>query len=574
MKKYSKHSLNILKKQFKKEWLFIFLLSLGNIALAALTVEFAVISKNLVDSAVAAEKDDVIRFAVVLALISAANLALQALMSGISETSRARMKNSVRQQLLISILHKEFASSSKYHSGELVNRMFSDVRVISEGIVGIVPPLLGMIVKLCSATVVLWQFSPEFTPILLAFGILMTFGGTLCKKKMKSLHKNVQSQEDSVNAVFVEISENLRFIKASGAEKKAEVRAENSHRSFFAAQMKRRNFSVFTHIGFGAVTEICFLLTLVWGCLGISEGVISFGTLTAMMQLVGQIQSPLAAVPTLLQRFYGVSASADRLRELLSLPDETVDCELNEKHFALTAFDSVALNNLQFDYNRNEVLTSLNGEIKNGDFVAITGLSGTGKTTLFLLLLGIYKSTGGSIEISFGKESLPPCCATRALFSYVPQGNAVFSGSIRDNLTFLCENADDDILWNAAKIACIDDFIESLPDKMDTILGERGLGLSEGQAQRIAVARAIVSNTPILLLDEATSALDEETEASLLSNLSRLNGKTCLIVTHRRAALSICNKQLCLENGAGVISQINNTMIDKNNTMIDKGDSI
>ncbi len=556
MKKKYEISKNLFKKWLKNEWLGILVLSFGNIAAAGLTVCFSLISRTLVDSAVAAEHSAVAKNALLLAIVSAGSLALQALMSGISDTVKARLKNRHRQQLLSAILHKEFASASKYHSGELVNRIFSDVQVIAEGIVGIIPPLLGMVSRLCAATVVLWRFDPRFTLILLVLGSAMTFGGTVFKRKMKGLHKGVQREEDSVHAVFIEILENLRFVKASGSEKTMEARVEERQHGFFAAQMRRRNFSLFTHVSFGAVTELCWLITMVWGCFGIANGALSFGTLTAMMQLVGQIQSPLAGFPTLLQRFYSVSASAERLEELYSLPNESSDVNLPKKENPPVDFKKIQLENLQFVYDRNTVLSNVSGQISKGDFVAITGLSGGGKTTLFLLLLGIYKPADGKIEFITEGEAFLPSAATRALFSYVPQGNAIFSGSIRDNLMMLCENADEEMLWKAAKVACIDEFIDSLPQKMDTVLGERGLGLSEGQTQRLAVARAVAGRAPILLLDEATSALDEETEAAMLSNLSELNDTTCLIVTHRKAALSICNKQLQLENGYGRISEI------------------
>ena len=187
--------------------------------------------------------------------------------------------------------------------------------------------------------------------------------------------------------------------------------------------------------------------------------------------------------------------------------------------------------------------------VKRGEFVGIIGNSGIGKSTLFRLMLGVYAPNSGTITINTADGEIPCDTAARRLFAYVPQGNMVFSGTLRDNITMINPQAPDDLVNAALKICCADDFISSLPNGLDTEIGERGLGLSEGQVQRIAIARALVANAPILLLDEATSALDCDTEARLLNNLRKIENITCIIVTHRKPALSICDRTLKLENG-------------------------
>ena len=189
----------------------------------------------------------------------------------------------------------------------------------------------------------------------------------------------------------------------------------------------------------------------------------------------------------------------------------------------------------------------MNGEIRRGDFAALTGISGGGKTSLFQLLLGIYRPTSGRVFFEQGDRQVPVSKATRSLFAYVPQGNTLFSGTLRENLTMFTDHASPEEVQNAVRAACLEDVVREVG--MDAVLGERGVGLSEGQAQRVAVARALLSKAPILLLDEATSALDEETEARMLKNISAMREKTCIIVTHRRAALSICDYTFHIENG-------------------------
>ncbi len=195
------------------------------------------------------------------------------------------------------------------------------------------------------------------------------------------------------------------------------------------------------------------------------------------------------------------------------------------------------------------MFTDADFEIRKNDFVVISGISGIGKSTLFKLLLGVLTPDGGEIRVTAGGRTYPADKNTRGLFAYVPQGNLLFSGTVRDNIRFIKEDATEEEVLRAAKIACADTFIEELPAGLDTLLGEGGSGLSEGQMQRIAVARAILTDAPVLLLDEATSALDEETEARLLSNIRALENKTCLIISHKKAAYAVCTRELTVKDG-------------------------
>ncbi|MGN1090071.1 MAG: ATP-binding cassette domain-containing protein, partial [Huintestinicola sp.] len=211
--------------------------------------------------------------------------------------------------------------------------------------------------------------------------------------------------------------------------------------------------------------------------------------------------------------------------------------------------EKIMLEDVCYSYGENDVLKDVCIDVEKGSITSLTGISGGGKSTLFLLLLGAYQPSSGSIVFSSPKGSFGAGRETRRLFAYVPQGNQLFSGTIAENIAFLKSGADRDDIMHAAEIACAAEFIKELPGGLDTKVGENGFGLSEGQAQRIAVARAILSGAPVLLLDEATAALDEATEARLLENISALDGKTVMIVTHRPAALKICSRHLILKDG-------------------------
>ena len=258
--------------------------------------------------------------------------------------------------------------------------------------------------------------------------------------------------------------------------------------------------------------------------------------------LTFRIEGPIANAVSIASEAYGVISSSERLLELTDLPAE-------ERGETLTDFDAIRLEDVTFIYDDGveEVLQSINWTIRKGDFMALTGMSGGGKTSLFQLLLGIYKPTAGSVSFCNGNKEVPASRGTRGLFAYVPQGNTLFSGTLRENLTMFADSATDEEIMIAAQAACIDHVVKDIG--LDAVLGERGVGLSEGQAQRVAVARALIGGAPILLLDEATSALDDKTEEKLLHNISKMRDKTCIIVTHRKAALEICDYTLHIADG-------------------------
>ena len=296
---------------------------------------------------------------------------------------------------------------------------------------------------------------------------------------------------------------------------------------------------------------------------GILTGTISYGTLTAITQLITQIQSPFANITGYLPRWYQMIASAERLMEIESFDDDIVESSEpreNVLSFYRDSFSSIGLDNVSYTYypasnkvdsvvkdNMPVAVSSLSLSISKGEYVAFTGHSGCGKSTALMLLMGIYKPDSGMRYVELKDGSRKELTSSwHRLFAYVPQGNKLMSGTVREIVSFADKDSssDDARINEALKIACADSFITELDNGIDTVLGERGTGLSEGQMQRIAIARAIFSKAPVLVLDEATSALDESTEKELLENLRALTDKTVIIVTHRAAALDICDRKV------------------------------
>lgn len=273
------------------------------------------------------------------------------------------------------------------------------------------------------------------------------------------------------------------------------------------------------------------------------------------MQLTAQVQTPLAGLSGLIPMAYSVMASAERMMELENLPEEW---EANERNIqvqvAYEKMDSLFFRDVSFGYGRELVLSHADLTIDKGDFVIVSGLSGIGKSTLFKLLLGVFAPTAGVIGLKLHSgEQLTMDRYTRRLFAYVPQGNLLLSGTIRENISLVNPQATEEEIMTAAQVSCAAEFISTLPDGLNTLIGEKGKGLSEGQVQRLAIARAILSGPPILLLDEATSALDEATEEKLINNIRSLTDKTCILISHKKTVLSVCDKEIRIEKGSLII---------------------
>lgn len=537
-------------KWSKKQHKFVLLTSIINVLYAGLSLVFSLVTKEIVDSALLPDIPLVIKYAALLALIILVQLGLTYTLSRLNAYIKAKMQMSMRREVLDQILKKEYKDISSFHSGELVNRMFSDVNTVIDGVTSIIPPLLCMITQLVGAIIILAGLDYRFVIVLCGVGLIALVVTLLFKKKMKQMHKDVQSCEGKVHAVLQETIENTKLIKASGIEESMENVVADRQTDFYNHQMKRNRFTSAAGTGLRGIFNASWLFAIVWGCIGIATGQYSYGTLMAIMQLVGQIQSPFRNLSGTLQQIYGTISSGERLLEIFDLPnEENEEFEYEDGNVIYNRLKDIKIRNMYFSYNDdNSVLENVNINMSKGDFIAFTGLSGGGKSTLFSLLLGIYKPNSGAIEFVEENKITSPCKKMRSLFAYVPQGNAIFSGTIRENLTMFNTEATEKELYKACEIADIKSFIEELPEGLDSRIGERGLGISEGQSQRLAIARAIVSNAPILLLDEATSALDEMTEATVLKNISNMNNKTCFIVTHRRAAFNICNKRFHLQN--------------------------
>lgn len=540
----------------KGSWIFVFIYALLSAALAYFGILTAYGTKDVVNGATSNDAALLKRGAIYLLILVVVQILLKIFNGNMYERSRARIEIKIRTRVFESIMKKDYAAISAHHSGDLLNRLTSDVQTICDGVTGLVPHIVSLLTKMISAVVIIAGLDWIFAAIFLAGGALIALISLFFRKYLKNIHKEAQSADGKVRSFFQESLASLLVIKVFNAYKQISEKARLLQEDNYKIRIKRATISIFANTGVQMAFSLGYLFAMVLGGFRVYRGMIDIGELTAILQLVNQIQSPLYALAGVIPTYYSVIASAERIIEIENYADEAEsDGSLYDRYECYEKLKEIVFDSVTFKYNRDYVFKNATAVIKKGDFVAITGISGIGKSTLLKLLLGVVYPQEGTIKIVTEDSEKQVDRNTRSLFSYVPQGNMLLSGTLRENVTFMCKEKSDEEIERAVKLSCSDDFVSRLPDGLETVVGERGLGLSEGQIQRIAIARAILYDAPIILFDEATSALDEETEERLLKNLRAMENKTCVIVSHKPAALTVCNKEIRIEDGKILVSE-------------------
>ncbi|MDD6604080.1 MAG: ABC transporter ATP-binding protein [Eubacteriales bacterium] len=547
--KFKKSDINTLKWVYsvcKKQGWYVVAITVVNVINAISMVLFADFSKKIINAAAIDHSWELaIKYAVEFFVLIMFQMVLTLTSKSLTERCRCKLEWILKQHMLCTVMKKDYAQASKYHTGDLQNRMFNDVMIISNGFTVILPDVIYFVTKLLCAFAYLVAMDKIFALVFFVGGVLVFLCSTIFRKTIKRLHKRVQETEGKTRSFIQEILTSLLVIKSFVVEDKVAKEADELQNVNFVAKMKRRFFGIMVNAGLTFVFSLGYVFAIVFGAYRLINGALNYGEIIAMLQMVNQIQQPFATLSALLPQYFSLLASAERLMEIEALPDEESD---KEDYVDVTdtygKLDYIDFDRISFAYDRDIILDDTSLKINKGDFVAIMGISGIGKSTLLKLLLGVFKVSSGDINLITADGKMPVDFHTRRLFSYVPQGNFLLSGTIRDNLTFINSDVTDDEINEAIRISCSDKFINDLPDGLNTVIGERGIGLSEGQLQRLAIARSILSKSPIMLLDEATSALDEDTELRFLQNLKDMKDKTCIIVSHKRAALEICNKHI------------------------------
>ena len=543
-----KHALLWSMKQISRRIPAILILVMAQVGHALFSVFFALGSRGVIDSAVAADKVLFTQACIRQAFIILGILLCQALSRHLRERLSADLERDWKRKLLRGLIHGEYAQVSKYHSAELLNRLNNDVSKVNEGVLTILPSGAAMVTRLAAAVVVLGILDRKLTLIAAILGCIVIGATAVMRSRLKNLNKQVSEEDGKVSGFLQETMEKLLLVQAMDVSKEVEARSDILLENRYLLQKKRKNVSLMANSCVSIMYYGAGFLALCWCAGKLLRGEMSFGSLTAVIQLVNQLQSPFVNLSGVMPKFLAMLAAAERLQELEQIQGEPAPA-LAEPEACYDKAEAICGRGLHFTYDRDEILRGADFTLPKGAFAVITGPSGIGKSTLLKLLLGVFSHSQGQLYLSGKEDELTLDRSTRSLFAYVPQGNMLFSGTLRDNLTITCPNPTAQQLEQALYVSCMDGFLETLPQGLDTPLGENGVGLSEGQAQRLAIARAVLGGAPILLLDECTSALDEETERHVLERLKGLPGKTCIAVTHRPEAIRLCDWQLEMHDG-------------------------
>ena len=514
-------------------------------ALSALSfVALALITKRVMDIATGDTTGSLLKSGILLFAVIAIQILLSAAQSILNAYSNGKQTIAFRNYLFGVLCRKKYADISAYHSGDILNRFTSDIDTVVTSSVNIIPNVVSIATKIVAGIGTMLFMNPYIAAAVLLCGVTFPAIGRAINKRYKYMHKECQRTEGRTRAFLQECFENIVVIKTFISEAPFIKKLDSYMDDNFRLKIKRTSISVIANISLYALFTAGYYAVLLWGAGGLSGGTLTYGTLMAFLQLISQLRAPLQNVSGILPQYYSALASAERLMELEGAADEPFPAAAERLEKIKEDFRTLEIKNLFFGYAGESVLRDFSFCAKRGNITAITGESGSGKSTLFKLILGLYEPQSGSIAIN---GEIPLDASLRGLFAYVPQGNMVLSGTVRENITMNNRTVTDEQIERAARAAEIYDYITSLPDGFETHLAERGAGLSEGQIQRISIARALLTNAPILLLDEATSALDEETETRVLANIKSMTDKTVLFITHRNTSLKVCDRIVHVE---------------------------
>ena len=532
------------------------LLLVVRILQSAACVAYAYAFGRVVDSAQAGAREVFFKQLAFFIVLVITTLILQAFGRYLLEKSKTALEKRFKAHTFSQLLGREYARIAQTHTGEWMNRITSDALVVADAAAAIVPELTGALTRMLGAVVSLIGFAPQIALILLPGGLLMTGFSCLIRKRLKQLHKKMQQADGKARSFMQERLYSLPVVRAFTQEDSSVRMAAEHIDQYSQARMRRFRFVNISFSLFAVAVNGAQVLGIGLCGWGILTGSMTYGTMSSVLYLINLMESPIHSVSGYFAQYYSMLASAERLMEIEEFEPDTVSSPRSQETVHAYYRDELAafgLEKVSFAYEEGEdniVLDHFSAEIRKGEFVAFTGESGCGKSTTMKLLMNLYKIREGDVYLSGKDGTRQMLDATwRGLFAYVPQGNQLISGTIRETLAFSDKELmkQEEKIQEALRIACADGFVFELPDGLDTVLGERGSGLSEGQMQRLSVARAVLSGRPVLLLDEATSALDAATEEQLLKNLRAMTDRTVLIITHRDAALDICDRQVRFE---------------------------
>ena len=486
---------------------------------------------------------DVIMAVMWMALVISGTFVLDFCSTWVKNYYGVRAQNRMQRRMLGHILHSEFQGRNSMHSGDVINRLESDVNTVVNFVAETIPNAVSVFCLFVGAFVYLYSLDNRLAIIIVIMFPLFLLVSKIYVGRMRELSRDVRNSDSMVQSLLQESIQNRILVKSLEGEDVIIDKLTTQHDALHRKVIRRTKFSVFSSMLVSIGFASGYIVAFAWGALRLAAGTLTYGGMSAFLQLVNRVQRPARALTNLAPQFVSVFTAAERLMIL-----EDVPLEKQGKQIPLAGPCGIAVRNVTYAYPETPdkvIIHNLSFDFKPGTCTAVIGETGAGKTTLIRMILALLKPVEGSVNIYNVDNDVPVSPQTRCNIIYVPQGNTMMSGTIRENLQMGNVDATDAEMCKALDTACAD-FIRTLPDGLDTEFSEQGGGLSEGQAQRICIARALLRNCPLMILDEATSALDSETEKKLLNNLLTDKSRTIIFITHRQVVLDYCDASLHL----------------------------
>ena len=518
-----------LRKLLKPYWGRIWLLCLLMVLLSVLQVAMALLFRFVIDAALDGGKNLALWAALLLADLLAV-VGVYAWLSWLNGATEDHLQSAIRKDILRTAAYSRDEKLLDHHSGELLNRAMEDVSTLCDGVITALPSLLGQLARIVVAFVAIWLVSRPVALLLLVAAVVVVGGMAILRPLLKKQHRQVRESDEKLMSAMQEDLQQLELIQGLQVQEQTLERFEKTTDRNLFVRFRRRLTSVGANAVINLGSQLSVVALLLWGAVHVAAGELSYGSLTAMLQLLGQFRAPVLGLSGTWSRFAAVEVAAERLTELLQ-PTRPAQKQPVE------AVEEIVFENVTFTYPGDEipVLENYSFRFPVGGWTCLTGVSGKGKTTIFKLILGLYAPQAGRVYLKTSAGEVPCGEGTRHLFAYVPQDYALFSGTVLENLQLVEPDITPERLREVLQLAQAD-FVWELADREQAQVRENNAGLSKGQLQRLAIARAVLMDRPVFLLDECTSALDAQTEDALLHSLRQLN-KQAILVTHRPDAV-------------------------------------
>ena len=505
----------------------------------------SVASKYLIDIITGYETSKLWIMAVIMVGSSLFSLAFSSIISRISTKLSIDINNDIQADIFDKIIDADWLSLNKYSNGDILNRFNSDINTVSSNAISWLPTIIISVYNFTATFLVILHYDWIMALIALGSAPVMLLCSRLLIKKQRDYSKMVREMSSNLMSFEVEAFYNFDTIKSFGVAPHYSRKMRWWQGKFRDISLKYNMFTIKTNILLSVLGTVVQFAAFGYCLFRLWTNEITYGTMTLFLQQRSNLSTAFNNAVSIIPSFLNSSVSAHRIRELVELPREVHIPESGEMDkYAEQGFE-VRMKDVNFSYTEgNCVITDSAFRAEPGEIVALVGPSGEGKTTMIRLILGLIRPEEGEVRLCAADgQEIEMNAETRHLFAYVPQGNTILSGTIAENMRMVKEEATDEEIIEALKISCAWDFVEKLPDQINSSVGERGRGLSEGQAQRIAIARAVLRDAPILLMDEATSALDVATERMVLKNIVQKHpNKTCIVTTHRPSVLNLCQR--------------------------------